>query len=83
MYLSHLPSACRHAALPSAGITVLPEGERRGSGEMRNPLLLVTGEISKVTKQNLAVVKSGDCEIKSLVQTQMMVKLIKESEGKL
>ena len=53
---------------------------------MRNPLLLVTGEISKVTKQNLAVVKSGDCEIKSLVQTQMMVKLIKlikESEGKL
>ena len=52
---------------------------------MRNPLLLVTGEILKVTKQNLAVVKSGGCEIKSLVQTQMMVKLmkLKESEGKL
>ena len=39
----------------------------------------------KTDANNLAVVKPGGCEIKSLARTQMMVKLVKlkESEGKL
>ena len=49
---------CRHNSIARGG----REG---GSGEMRNPLLLVTGEILKVTKLNVAVVKSVGCEIKS------------------
>ena len=87
MYLSHLPSACPHAANPRLACrrhnSIARGGGGGGSGEMRNSLLEVIQGMHQGLKKeanNMAGVNPHGCEIKSLQKCKNHWKV---SEGKL